>query len=152
MKYLTKIEKISDREIVVTRKFDAPPHVVFSAWQKPDLFLSWWLPRSMNIKLYSSEMDIRTGGTYRLDFGNSMVFFGRYIEVTAPTKIVWTNEESGDSGSVTTVTFTPSSAGTALTLSERYPTAEALAAAGTGSAEAMHETFAQLDELLPSLI
>jgi uncharacterized protein YndB with AHSA1/START domain len=93
-------------------------------------------------------MDVRTGGRYRLGFGNGMDFFGRYLEVTPPTRLVWTNEESGDAGSVTTVTFEEKNGKTLLVLRELYPSKEALDAAGTGAADAMGETFQQLDELL----
>jgi uncharacterized protein YndB with AHSA1/START domain len=80
-----------------------------------------------------------------------MDFFGRYIEVMPPSRIVWTNEEGGESGSVTTVTFEEKGGKTLLVMSEVYPSKEALDAAGTGSADATHETFAQLDELLATL-
>jgi uncharacterized protein YndB with AHSA1/START domain len=101
----TTVQRTSDREIVVTRTFDAPARIVFEAWSKPELFKKWWVPKSMGMALHSCEMDVRTGGTYRLDFGGGMDFFGRYIEVTPPSRIVWTNEEGGESASVTTVTF-----------------------------------------------
>ena len=147
----TKVERRSDRELVVTRTFDAPARLVFEAWSNPDLFKQWWVPRSMGMTLESCEMDVRTGGTYRLGFGDGMDFFGRYIEVTPHSRIVWTNEEAGENGSVTTVTFEETAGRTLLVMSELYPSKEALDAAGTGAADAMHETFAQLDELLVTL-
>ena len=146
----TKVERRSDRELVVTRTFDAPARLVFEAWSNPELFKQWWVPESMDMTLESCEMDVRTGGTYRLGFGDGMDFFGRYIEVTPHSRIVWTNEE-GDNGSVTTVTFEEAAGRTLLVMSELYPSKEALDAAGTGAADAMHETFAQLDELLATL-
>jgi len=138
----------SEREVVVTRSFDAPAHLVFEAWSKPELFKRWWVPKSMGMTLHSIEMDVRTGGKYRLGFGDGMDFFGRYIEVTPFSKIVWTNEESGENGSVTTVTFEERGGKTLLVMSELYPSKEALDAAGTGAQDALHETFTQLDELL----
>jgi uncharacterized protein YndB with AHSA1/START domain len=151
----TTVERTSDREVVVTRTFDAPARLVFEAWSKPDLFRQWWVPRSMGMTLRSCELDVRTGGSYRLVFGddpaNPMAFFGRYLEVIPNRKIVWTNEESGDAGPVTTVTLTEKDGRTTLVVRELYPTKEALDAAGTGAQDAMHETFAQLDELLDSL-
>ena len=145
------VERTSERELVVTRTFDAPARLVFEAWTKPELFRKWWVPKSMGMTLRSVEMDARTGGSYRLDFGDGMDFFGRYIEVTPPSRIVWTNEEGGENGSVTTVTFEEKGGRTLLVMSELYPSKEALDAAGTGAADAMHETFAQLDELLATL-
>ena len=147
----TTVERTSDRELVVTRLFDAPPRRVFEAWSRAELFQRWWLPRSMGMTLASCEMDVRTGGSYRLDFGGGMVFFGRYTEVTPPSRIVWTNEEGGEGGSVTTVTLEDQAGKTHLTMRERYPSKEALDAVGTGSADATHETFRQLDDLLASL-
>jgi uncharacterized protein YndB with AHSA1/START domain len=149
------VEKTSDREVVVTRTFDAPARLVFEAWSRPELFRQWWVPRSLGMTLRSCEMDVRTGGKYRLVFGddpaNPMAFFGTYLEVVPGKRIVWTNEESGDAGSVSTVTLEERDGRTRLVMSERYPTKEALDEAGTGAQEATHETFAQLDELLAEL-
>ena len=147
----TTVERRSDRELVVTRSFDAPARLVFEAWSKPELFKRWWVPKSMGMTLHSCEMDVRTGGRYRLNFGDGMDFFGRYLEVTPPSRIVWTNEESGPDGSITTVTLEETNGKTLLVMTELYPSKEALDAAGTGAADATHETFAQLDELLVAL-
>lgn len=146
----TTVERKSDRELVVTRSFDAPARLVFEAWSRPELFQRWWVPKSLGMTLHACEMDVRTGGGYRLDFGNGMEFFGRYIDVTPPSRIVWTNEEGEDS-SVTTVTFEETDGRTLLVMSELYPSKEALDAAGTGAVDATHETFAQLDQLLLTL-
>jgi uncharacterized protein YndB with AHSA1/START domain len=149
------VRKKSEREVVVTRTFDAPARLVFEAWSKPELFKKWWVPRSMGMTLRSCELDVRTGGKYRLVFGddpaNPIVFFGKYLEVVSNKRIVWTNEESGDAASVTTVTFEERDGKTLLIMSELYPTKEALDAAGTGAQEATKETFGQLDELLAEL-
>jgi uncharacterized protein YndB with AHSA1/START domain len=149
--HVTTVEQRSDREVVVTRTFDAPARLVFEAWSRPELFRRWWVPRSMGMVLHTCEMDVRTGGTYRLGFGGGMDFFGRYLEVTPPTRIVWTNEEGGEDGSVTTVTLTEADGRTVVVVSELYPSKEALEAEGGGAAGAMHETFGQLDELLVEL-
>jgi uncharacterized protein YndB with AHSA1/START domain len=151
MKNHTTVERRSERELVVTRSFDAPARIVFEAWSKPELFMRWWVPKSMGMTLRSCEMDVRTGGKYHLDFGDGMDFFGHYIEVTPPSRIVWTNEEGGENGPVTTVTFEEKGGQTLLVMSELYPSKEALDEAGTGAADATHESFAQLDELLVEL-
>src|SRR5215218_8614842 len=146
----TTVERKSERELVVTRTFNAPARIVFEAWTKPELFRQWWVPKSMGMSLLSCEMDVRVGGRYRLEFahGDSQAaFFGTYKEVTPHSRLVWTNEES-DEGSVTTVTFAENGGKTLLVLHELYPSKEALDAAGTGAADAMGETFEQLDELL----
>jgi len=147
----TTVARKSDREIVVTRTFDAPAQLVFEAWSKPELFMQWWVPKSMGMTLRSCEMDVRTGGKYRLNFGGGMDFFGTYLEVTPPSRIVWTNEEGGENGSVTTVTFEEKSGQTLLVMSDLYPSKQALDAAGTGAADATQETFKQLDDLLVTL-
>ena len=147
----TTVQRTSDREVVVTRTFDAPAHLVFEAWRRPELFGKWWVPKSMGMTLRSCEMDVRTGGRYHLNFGEGMDFFGRYIEVTPPSRIVWTNEEGGESGPVTTVTFEEKAGKTLLVLHELYPSKEALDAAGTGAADAMDEMLSQLEELLVTL-
>ena len=155
VKNRTTVERISERELVVTRTFDAPPRILFEAWTRPELFMRWWAPKSMGMFLRSCEMDVRVGGRYRLVFGhdasNPDEFFGRYIEVTPHSRLVWTNDEGGDGGSVTTVTFEEKGGKTLLVLHELYPSKEALDAAGTGAADAMPEQFEQLDELLVTL-
>ncbi len=151
MKNRTTVERTSERELVVTRTFNAPARLVFEAWTRPELFKQWWAPRSMGMILHSCEMDVRVGGGYRLEFGDGMSFFGRYLEVTPHSRLVWTNDESGDSGPITTVTFEEKGGKTLLVLRELYPSKEALDAAGTGAADAMSEMFEQLDELLVTL-
>jgi uncharacterized protein YndB with AHSA1/START domain len=153
-KHPTSAERKSDREVVVRRIFDAPARLVFEAWTQPELFRRWWVPKSIGLVLLSVEQDVRVGGSYRLvfDLGDSktMAFFGRYIEVTPPSRLSWTNEE-GDEGAVTTVTLEEKDGQTHLTFSELYPTKEALDR-NIGSTEGLPEQFAQLDALLPTLV
>lgn len=150
----TTVERKSDREVVVTRTFDGPARIVFQAWTTPDLFKQWWVPKSLGMVLRSCEMDVRAGGRYRLVFDapSPNEFFGHYTEVTPPSRLVWTNDEGGEGGSVTTVTFEEQGGKTLLVMRERYPSKEALDAAGTGAADAMGESFGQLDELLVTLV
>jgi uncharacterized protein YndB with AHSA1/START domain len=153
MKNRTTVERKSEREVVVTRTFNAPARIVFEAWTKSELMKRWWVPKSMGMSLLSCEMDVRAGGKYRFVFDHDpepMAFFGRYIEVTPYSRVVWTNDESDD-GAVTTVTFEEQDGKTLVVMHELYPSKEALDAAGTGSADATVETFAQLDELLVTL-
>ena len=151
MKNRTTVERKSDRELVVMRTLNGPARIVFEAWTTPELFKQWWVPKSLGMTLHSCEMDVRVGGGYRLNFGDGMDFFGRYLDVTPHSRLVWTNDEGGDGGPVTTVTFEETAGKTQLVLHELYPSKEALDAAGTGAAEAMGETFDQLDELLVTL-
>src|SRR5262245_32531563 len=152
MKDRTTVERKSERELVVTRTFNGPARIVFEAWTKPELFRRWWAPKSMGMSLLSCEMDVRVGGKYRLEFEpDAMAFFGTYLEVTPHSRLVWTNEEGGEGGPVTSVTFEEKRGKTLLVMRELYSSKEALDAAGTGAADAMVETFAQLDELLLTL-
>jgi uncharacterized protein YndB with AHSA1/START domain len=148
----THVQRKSDRELVVERTFDAPVHLVFEAWRNPNLFQRWWVPESAGISLVSCEMDVRTGGTYRLVFRHPaaeepMAFFGTYQDVVPNQRMVWTNEES-DQGAVTTVTFAERDGRTLVTYSERYETEAALDDALAGSAEGLPVQFAQLDAML----
>lgn len=150
----TNVERKSDREMVITRMFDAPAHIVFQAWTTPELFMRWWAPKSLGVPLRACEMDVRTGGTYRVEFGqdasSTWEFFGRYLEVIPNSRLVWTNEEEED-GAVTTVTFEDQGGRTLLVFHELYPSKEALDDALIGMEGGMPEQFAQLDELLVSL-
>jgi uncharacterized protein YndB with AHSA1/START domain len=148
----TAVERKSDRELVVTRMFDAPPHLVFKAWSQPDLFRRWWVPKSATgVSLVSCDMDVRTGGKYRLEFGaggsDTMAFYGKYLDVVPDERIVWTNDE-GEQGAVTTVTFEDEGGKTLLTFREIYPSKEALDEAMTGAAAGLPDQLEQLDELL----
>ena len=150
----TKVERTSERELVVTRTFNGPARIVFEAWTRPELFIRWWAPKSMGVPIFSCEMDVRTGGSYHLEFGHDASetwgFFGKYIEVIPNARLVWTNEE-GDDGAVTTVTFEDKGDKTLLTLHELYPSKEALDDAFIGMEGTMPEQFGQLDELLVAL-
>jgi uncharacterized protein YndB with AHSA1/START domain len=149
----TTIERTSEQELVVTRTIDGPRDVVFEAWTDAELFRQWWVPKSMGLTLLSCEVDARVGGGYRLTFDigtdEPMAFFGQYLEVTPPTRLVWTNEEGDEGTVVTTVTFQDAGSGTRLVIHDRYPTKEALDAAMASGATGWNpETFDQLDELL----
>ncbi|MHB0953644.1 MAG: SRPBCC family protein [Allorhizobium sp.] len=152
----TDVKRQSERELVITRIFDSPAHLVFEAWTKPELLMRWWAPKSFGITFLSCEADVRTGGTYRFVFGHPasdqpMAFFGRYIEVTPHTRLVWTNEESDD-GAVTTVTFAEKDGKTLLVLSDLYPSKDALdAAIASDSTGAFAEQFEELDTVLAAL-
>jgi uncharacterized protein YndB with AHSA1/START domain len=152
----TTVEAKSEREIVVTRTFDAPARIVFQAWTTPELFRRWWVPKSMPLALLSYEADIRTGGDYRLVFDvdgtKTMAFFGKYLEVTPHSRIVWTNDESGEDGAVTTVTLEKKGDKTLMVLHELYRSKDVRdAALASGACDGMGETFEQLDEVLGTL-
>jgi uncharacterized protein YndB with AHSA1/START domain len=152
----TTVERKSERELVVTRIINGPPRIVFEAFTNPELLKRWWVPKSFGVSLLSCEADVRVGGQYRFVFrhGDSkpMAFFGRYIEVTPHSRLVWTNDEGDDGGPVTTVTFEEKDGKTLLVMHDLYPSKEALdAAMASGEKSGMDETFEQLDELLVAL-
>lgn len=152
MKNETRVEQRSDREIVITRTFNAPARLVFEAWTRAELMRRWWVPQSSGITLLACEMDVRTGGSYRFVFRHSpepMAFFGRYLEVSPYSRLVWTNDESGDAGQLSTLTLADHGDTTRIVLHELYPSAAALAAA-IGAYDGMSESFDQLDVLLAS--
>jgi uncharacterized protein YndB with AHSA1/START domain len=156
MKNRTTVERKSERELVVTRTFNGPARLVFEAWTKPELFKRWWVPKSFGLSLLSCELDVRVGGTYRLVFSHNgsepMAFFGRYIEVTPHSRLVWTNDEGDDGGTVTTVTFEERAGKTLLVMHDLYPSKEALDnAIASGATSGVPETLEQLDDLLVTL-
>lgn len=157
MKHATTVERKSDLEFVVTRIFNGPARIVFEAWTKPELMKRWWVPKSIGMTLLSCEIDARTGGTYRFVFSNPcgdqpVEFFGRYLDVTPPSRLVWTNEEGAEGGQVTTVTFEEKDGRTLVVMHDRYPSKEALDnAIESGATSGCNEQFAQLDDLLLTL-
>jgi uncharacterized protein YndB with AHSA1/START domain len=150
------VERKSERELVTTRTFDAPARIVFEAWTRPELLERWWAPKSTGVSLLSCEADVRVGGRYRFEFGHAgakpMAFFGRYIEVIPHARLVWTNDEGGEGGAVTTVTFEEKGGKTLVVMHDLYPSKKVLddAIASESMAE-MSESFEQLDELLVTL-
>ncbi|HWA89694.1 MAG TPA: SRPBCC family protein [Rhizomicrobium sp.] len=150
----TTAERVSERETVVTRSFNGPARLVFEAWTTPALLMRWWVPKSLGMTFISCDVDARTGGSYRFVFGHPaseqpMAFFGRYIEVTPHSRLVWTNEESGEGGAVTTVTFEERGAVTLVVMRDLYPSKDVLdAAIASESIGEFGESFEQLDELL----
>jgi uncharacterized protein YndB with AHSA1/START domain len=160
MKNRTTVEQKSERELVITRTFNGPARLVFEAWTKPELLRRWWLPKSSGASMLSCAADVRTGGTYRFVIGHGgsepLAFHGRYLEVIPHARLVWTNEEAGDAGAVTTVTFEEKGGKTLLTMREVYPSKEALdearAQLEAGMEAGMPETFEQLEALLVVLL
>lgn len=147
-------ERTSECELVVTRVVRGPARLVWEAWTRPELFERWWVPKSFPITLVSCELDVRVGGGYRLVFGHegsTSEFFGRYLEVTPPSRLVLSNDE-GDDGAITTVTFEERGDTTLVTVHDRYPSKDALdAAIASGSTSGMPEQLDALDQLLATL-
>ena len=155
----TTVERTSDRELTVTRTFNAPAHIVFDAWTKPELLKRWWAPKSFGVSLFECEQDVRVGGAYRFAFGRDPkhpeVFSGRYVEVDPPSRLVLTQlyERMSDVGDVVvTATFEESQGRTRLTLHQLFPSKEALEGAlASGMERGMRVTLDQLDALVASM-
>ncbi|AMN43018.1 SRPBCC family protein [Rhodoplanes sp. Z2-YC6860] len=150
----TTVERKSDRELVVTRTFNGPARIVFEAWTTPELLMRWWAPKSFGVSFISCEIDPRKGGEVRFVFSHPvtkepMAFFGHYLEFTPHSRLSWTNEENGEGGAITTVTFEERGGKTLVVMHDLYASKEALdEAIASGSTSGTGETFAQLDELL----
>jgi uncharacterized protein YndB with AHSA1/START domain len=150
----TTAERTSDLELVVTRRVNGPVGMVFDAWTKPELFQRWWAPKSCGLTILSCELDVRTGGAYRLVMGHPsaeqpMAFFGQYTEVTPHSRIVWTNDEGGEGGPITTVTFAEADGATLVTVHNRFSSKAALdEEIASGGTSGWTEQFEQLDTLL----
>ncbi|MGA7329822.1 MAG: SRPBCC family protein [Rhodomicrobium sp.] len=155
----TIVERSADRELVVIRTFNAPVHIVFDAWTKPELLKRWWAPKSFGVSLFECESDLRVGGAYRYAFGRDPkhpeVFSGRYVEVNSPSRLVLTQvyERMSDAGeAVVTATFEESQGRTRLTLHQLFPSKEALEGAlASGMELGMRVTLDQLDALVASM-
>jgi uncharacterized protein YndB with AHSA1/START domain len=158
----TSARRASDRELVITRTFNAPARIVFAAWTRPELLQRWWAPRSFGMS-FSCEADVRAGGSYRFVFSHPsaeqpMAFFGKYLEVIPDSRLVWTNAEAGEEGSITTVTFAERDGGTLVVVRDVYPSKKALdnaiasgSAVSDGNTSGFDEPFGQLDEVLTAL-
>ncbi len=146
-------ERKSDRELVSSRLIHGPSRLVFEAWTQSKIFQKWWVPKSAPIRLESCEMDVRTGGTYRLVFSageQTAEFFGKYLEVIPCTRLIWTNEEGGEAlATITTVAFEEVDGSTWVVVSDVYPSKDALdEAIHSGSVGAMPEQLEQLDQFV----
>jgi uncharacterized protein YndB with AHSA1/START domain len=154
----TTLEVIGDREVVITRRFDAPARIVFEAWTKPELVKRWWAPKSRRVVMASCEADVRTGGRYRYVMardGAEIPFSGEYREVTPHSRLVYTSifepmKAMGEA--VVTVTFEEKDGRTLLTTHEVYASKQARdGALASGMESGMRETMNQLEELVASL-
>lgn len=110
-----------DRELTITRVFDAPRSLVFEAWTKPEHLTRWFCPN--NFRVSSCEMDFRVGGKYRLcmsGFDRDFWVSGEYREIVAPERIVFAGTLDDGNAVLTTVTFAELGAKTRLTVHQTY--------------------------------
>ena len=126
-----KVTTPSDREIRLTRLFDAPRHLVFEALTKPEHITQWWGRLAEGYSVPVCEMDLRPGGAWRfvnrMPNGESVAFYGVCREVAPPDRIVYTEifEPFPDAESVVTAVLTDEKNGkTRLTVTALYPSLE----------------------------
>jgi uncharacterized protein YndB with AHSA1/START domain len=146
----------SDREIVMTRVFDAPRELVFEAHSSCEHLSHWWGPRGYEI--ISCEVDFRPGGAWRIVHrapdGGEYAFRGEYREIVRPERIVWTFEFEGMPGnvSVETMTLEEHDGQTTFTATSVYDSREARDGMLESGMEAgAAETMERLDEYLERL-
>lgn len=153
----TTIEQRGDRELVISRLFDAPARIVFDAWTKPEFVRRWWAPASRGVTLVSVDADVRVGGKWRYVLKPSdqpqFAFYGEYERVTPPQELVYSSyfEPFPEHPVHVTVRFEARGERTFLTSHEVYPSAETLQMAlASGMEPGVHETMDQLAELVRS--
>lgn len=152
------VKRLADKEILITRSFRAPARLVFEAWTNPELVRQWWAPASRGVTMLVCDAEIKVGGAYRYVLGGSdgqqFAFSGRYLELTPPDRVVYTQvfEAFPDGEATVTVTFEERDGVTVVTGHELYPSKEALdGALQTGMEDGMNDTYEQLDKLLITL-
>jgi uncharacterized protein YndB with AHSA1/START domain len=147
----------SDREIVLTRTFDAPRELVFEAHTSCEHMSNWWGPRKYEVA--SCEIDFRPGGSWRVvhksaDGSEEYGFRGEFREIVPPERIVWTFEWEGMPGhvSVETLTLEERDGKTTLTGTSVYDTVEDRdGMLQSGMEEGAAEAYDRLDEYLVTL-
>jgi uncharacterized protein YndB with AHSA1/START domain len=120
----------TDTQILITREFDAPRHLVYKAWTTPELIKRWWSGERGEVT--SAEVDLRVGGTWRYvmvaNEGFEVAFHGEYREIVPNERVVCTEVFEGmpetDGDVVCTYTFTEEDGHTTLTLLVDHPTKE----------------------------
>ena len=125
-----KVTTPSDREIVLTRLFDAPRHLVFEAMSRPEHIKQWWGNLGEGYAVPVCEVDLRVGGKWRFvnrtPKGEMAAFYGVYREIAPPERVVFTEifEPFPDAESVVTSVLTEEQGKTRLTATCLYPSVE----------------------------
>lgn len=154
----TAVALPTDREILLTRVFNAPRALVFEAWTKPELVSRWWGPGGFTLPV--CEIDLRPGGSYRFVMrgpnGREFLIKGVYREVVPPERIVYTDrfdmEGMPSFEGVMTLTFTEGGGKTTLTLRALYDNKDHRdTMLKMQMAEGFGETFDRLDQVLATM-
>jgi uncharacterized protein YndB with AHSA1/START domain len=148
----------SDREIRLTRLFDAPPHLVFEAMSKPEHITRWWGNLGDGYSVPECEVDLRPGGRWRfvnrLPNGQSVAFYGVYREIAPPGRVVFTEifEQFPDIESVVTAELTEENGKTRLTVTVQYPSLQVRdAVIASGMERGAGLSYDHLDEIASEL-
>ena len=154
------VEARGDLEIVMTREFNAPRHLIFEAWTKPEHLARWFGLRNEKT---DAVVDLRIGGSYRYVLsdgaGGEMAIQGEYLEIVAPERLVCTERFEGEffemmgSGTINTMVLEERDGRTLMTLTALYKTREARdAVIESPMAEGAAITLDRLEELLQTLV
>jgi len=153
----TTLELPGDREILITRSFDAPARVVFEALTRPEHVRRWWAPRSCT-EMLRCEIDFRVGGAWRYVMRHSggfeVGFSGTFLEIVAPTRVVQTEifDPYPDAAATVTLTLVERGGRTTLTSRSLYPSREVRdQVIASGMEHGMRESMVQLTEVVGSL-
>ncbi len=146
----------SDTQILMTREFDAPRHLVFRAWTTPDLIRRWWSGEQGEVT--SVEVDLRVGGTWRYVMiahgGFEVAFHGEYREIVTDERIVSTDVFEGmpDAPAISTMSLTETGGRTTLALLVQHSCQEHRDAhVQSGMETGMQESWAKLEDVARSL-
>jgi uncharacterized protein YndB with AHSA1/START domain len=147
----------SDREIRMTRLFDAPKHLVFEAMTRPEHVGQWWGRLGEGYSVPVCEIDLRPGGAWRMVNRHpkgEVAFYGEYREIVPPVRLVFTEiyEAYPDSVSVVTAEFADEGAQTRFTVTVRYPSIQVRdLVIASGMAKGAGVSYDRLEDLLALL-
>jgi uncharacterized protein YndB with AHSA1/START domain len=148
----------TDEQILITREFDAPKHLVFKAWTTPELVRRWWHADRGEVKL--AEIDLQVGGTWRYvsvtDDGFEVAFHGEYREIVPNERIVSTEVYEGapdpGEGTLNTLTFDEADGRTTLTILVQAPSKDVRdAIIDSGMEAGMQDALDLLEQVAISL-
>ena len=148
----------ADRQIVLTRRFDAPPRLVFEALTKPEHVRRWWGCLGEGYSVPVCEIDLRVGGAWRIvgrtPEGPMPAFYGVYREIEPPRRLVNTEcfEPFPDAESVVTTELVADGDGTRMTVTATYPSREVRdIVLGTGMTTGAAASYDRLEEIAQEL-
>ena len=153
-----KVSTPSDREIRLTRLFDAPRPLVFDVMTKPEHVAQWWGRLGEGYTVPECEIDLRPGGKWRwvtcTPKGETVVFYGVYREISRPDRLVYTEifEQFPDTESLVTTSLADENGKTRLTVTALYPSVEVRdMVMGSGMARGAAISYDRLEEVAAGL-